>query len=401
MGRPPLVLGTWGSINRKQLGPKQWVAYARFRDYDGVTRQVERQGSTGRKAEDKLKEALVERSTVYGDDITADTRMKVVAEKWFTDEIEGNRAYNTERRYREVLDLMILPGIGMVTIREMTVARCDRFVKGITSSRGPGAAKHARTVLTGVLGLAARMGALDANPMRDVGTIRTEKAEVQALALKEVQELRAKLHLDDDALSRDVPDGVDYMLGTGARIGEALACRWTDLIGLDSDDPRVDIHATVIWVKGVGTIIQESPKTSASNRIAHLPDFTAEMLRRRRDNPRHDDLVFPSHRGKVRDPNNFRKGWDAFRDRKGYEWVHPHIFRKTAATIVEDPVLAGAVLGHTPGSRVTERDYIKRSRLTPDVRGKLNAIGNPPADIQRNETGSDQIQADSIGEKAA
>ena len=42
MGRPPLPLGTWGRIRRYQVGPKTWRAVANYRDYDGVTRPVER-----------------------------------------------------------------------------------------------------------------------------------------------------------------------------------------------------------------------------------------------------------------------------------------------------------------------------------------------------------------------
>lgn len=136
------------------------MAYARFRDFDGVTRIVERTAATGARAETQLREALVDRAKTQGDEITPATRLKVVAEQWFADEIKDRKAYNTERRYREVLDLMVLPGLGMVTLRELTVARCDRFLKDVIKSHGPSAAKHARTVLSGVVGLATRIGAL-------------------------------------------------------------------------------------------------------------------------------------------------------------------------------------------------------------------------------------------------
>jgi len=382
MARPPLVIGTWGKINRKQLGPKLWIATARFRDYDGVTRQVERTSTSGQKAEDALKEALVERSKLHGDEITPDTKLTTVAEQWFADEIKDAKAYNTERRYREVLDLMVLPGLGAVRLREASVARCDRFLKDVTHSHGPSAAKHAKTVLSGVLGLATRLGAMERNPIGDVATIRVEKKEVEALTLLEVQQMRVALYADEDAVARDIPGGVDFMLGTSARIGEMAACTWADL-DLDSDIPTATINGTVIFVKGRGMILQPHPKTSSSRRVVPLPEFVARMLRHRRENARNELLVFPSARGKVRDPNNFRKGWDAFKDRAGYEWVHPHVFRKTAAALVKDPELAAGLLGHAD-SRVTKAHYLPRTTLAPDVRDRLEAMGEAPSITPRN-----------------
>ena len=40
MARPELPVGTWGKICRKQMAPGRSRARARFRDYDGVTREV-------------------------------------------------------------------------------------------------------------------------------------------------------------------------------------------------------------------------------------------------------------------------------------------------------------------------------------------------------------------------
>ncbi|WP_051671122.1 MULTISPECIES: tyrosine-type recombinase/integrase [unclassified Microbacterium] len=344
---------------------------------------MERTGATGQKAEDALKAALLERSALHGEEIKADTAVKVIAEKWYADEVDGRKAYNTERRYREVLDLMVLPGVGMVRIREMSVARCDRFLKDVEKGRGASAAKHAKTVLTGVLGMAARFGALNANPLRDVGSIHIEKKTVEALEQLEVQQMRTLLYADADAdaVGRDIPGGVDFMLGTSARIGEMLATRWLDL-DLEADVPTVRLHATVIFVKGVGMVVQEHPKTSSSRRIVPLPGFVARMLLGRVNEARHPELVFPSHRGLVRDPSNFRKGWDAFKERAGYEWVHPHVFRKTAAALVKDPELVSGLLG-LADSTVTKTHYLPRATIAPDVRDRLDAMGDAPASTQR------------------
>jgi hypothetical protein len=84
MPRPSLPVGTWGKIRRKQYGPGRWQARARFRDYDGHTRDVEAWAATGAAAERHLLEMLRDRATPTGDDITRDTRISQLAERWST-----------------------------------------------------------------------------------------------------------------------------------------------------------------------------------------------------------------------------------------------------------------------------------------------------------------------------
>jgi hypothetical protein len=66
MGRPPLPIGTWGTIRRDQLGPNRWRARTNFRDYDGETRVVEAHDTTGAKAENKLRAM-----SLFQDDLAA------------------------------------------------------------------------------------------------------------------------------------------------------------------------------------------------------------------------------------------------------------------------------------------------------------------------------------------
>ena len=46
MGRPPLPIGTMGEIRCYALGRGRVRAVANYRDYDGMTRRVERVGRT-------------------------------------------------------------------------------------------------------------------------------------------------------------------------------------------------------------------------------------------------------------------------------------------------------------------------------------------------------------------
>lgn len=377
MPRPPLVIGTWGRIRRTEIRKGLWVADARYRDHDGVTRQLERTGTTAQKAEDILKEALRDRLTLSGADITAESTVAAVGAVWLESEIVGEKALNTERRYTEILHGVVTPGLGQVRMREISVSRLDRFLKLTTTTRGPATAKVTKTVLSGILGHAARNGAIATNPLRDVATIKQPSKEVLVLELAQLQELRRGMYADKLAFLQDLPEPIDFMLGTGERIGEVLALRWSDLT-LDAAAPKAVVRATVVWVNGRGMVLQEFPKSNSSRRELTLPGFLVEMLQKRSEQQRPNELglVFPSARGSIREPANLRRQWRVLREKLGYEWVVPHTFRKSVATLADDVEKASQQLGHS-GTATTKKNYIPKTHVGPDLRDVLDQIAQP------------------------
>lgn len=365
---------------------------ARFRDFDGVTRKVEARARAsskndrGSRAERALISALKERSTPEGEDITPETRLNKLADIWWVEFMDQGRAINTQRRYREVKDAYVCPGLGGLTIREATVSRLDRFLKATTAKHGSATAKLAKTVLSAMLGLAARHGAISSNPLRDVAKVRMSRKEVRALTVEEASALRSGLkqwQMDSHPRGRKRPDDlldvVDVMLATGARIGEALALRWKD-IDLKSARATLTVTGTVIYVPGQGLTIQEHPKSTNSRQRYFIPPFAVEMLLRRQvqqvtANPW--DVVFPSSAETLRDPANFRKQWRCARDDIGFQWVTPHTFRKTVGTLLanaEGMASASAQLGHS-SERITSRHYVQKSHEAPDMTALLQTFG--------------------------
>jgi hypothetical protein len=75
-----LPVGTYGKIKIYELGPRRFRARAKYRDYDGVTRPVERVGTSREQAANRLREAFRDRGRTTTDgDITPDTRIAAVA----------------------------------------------------------------------------------------------------------------------------------------------------------------------------------------------------------------------------------------------------------------------------------------------------------------------------------
>jgi hypothetical protein len=134
---------------------KGYRAVTYYREYDGVTRQVGRVGSTESRARGRLKEACRDRGrTDSAAEITRDTTVRALAEEWFA-EVKiavdmGERSPGTGRLYRDRLDNQIFPALGALRLREVTVSRVDLLLKRVRDGHGVSVAKATRTVLSGM-----------------------------------------------------------------------------------------------------------------------------------------------------------------------------------------------------------------------------------------------------------
>jgi integrase len=383
MPRPPLAIGSWGSISRTQVAPKKWRARARFRDFTGQTSQVEAWGPSGAAAQRRLETLLRERIAGAGEEITADMKLTALGKLWLAEAELSSLSPQTVARYAAIFQRVVVPGVGELRVREATVSAMDRFLKAI-GARTPGLLKPTKVVLSGMLGMATRHDALRSNPIRDVAAQKVKRKEVRALTVEEVGQLRRGLlaWVRDPAQvgqrrSPDLVDVFDIMLATGARIGELLALRWQD-VDLASDRPTVTISGTVVRLPGQPAYRQEHTKSAAGFRTLALPRFAVDVLVRRRVDADSSGLVFPSTRGTVREPANLRRQWRDARAAAGFDWVVPHTLRKTVATLIDQErstANAASQLGHSTRG-VTAVHYVQRAAVAPDVSDVLEAFGS-------------------------
>jgi integrase len=102
------------------------------------------------------------------------------------------------------------------------------------------------------------------------------------------------------------------------------------------------------------------------------------------DNP--NDAIFASRRGTWLSPQNVRRQWRQARADTGLEWVTPHTFRKTVATLIDKEAnadSAAAQLGH--GSKeITKKHYIVKPALAPDSSGILEQLGASRAELSKH-----------------
>jgi len=351
-----------------------------------VTRNVEAWGATGAAAERALREALRERAAPNAGEITRDTRVSKLAELWLEEIIAEDRLTpQTVNNYEDSIRGVVLPAFGSLRIRETTVSRIDRSLKAV-AAQYPAKARNARVVLGQMLGMAVRHGALPSNPVRDVSRLRKNRRTVRALSSTDLHAVRTAIRQwQTPATPRpgprhtgDLADIVDVLLATGSRIGEVLAVRWNDL-DLSADTPTLTVSGTLVYVRGKGTFRQPWTKSDAGYRTVSLPQFAVEVLERRRAsmNSNECDAVFPSRKGTWLTPHNVRRQWRAARKDTGLDWVTPHTFRKTVATLIDreaDAKAAPAQLGHEREG-ITTIYYIEKAHVAPDMSGVLGALG--------------------------
>ena len=367
-----MPIGTWGLI-RTYPGrpgtdgkPTRWRAVADYRDFDGHVRRVEASGTSSTAATQNLRRRLQNRSQEgRGGEVTGLTRFSVLSETW-VEKLDalvasGRRSPATVETYRRQLKNHVLPALGEVRLAEVTTPMVDKVIGAIRADISPATAKSCRSVISGVLSLAVRYGAITHNPVREADRIESPpKRAPRALTPEERVSLLSQLVADPKARERDLPDLVFFMLATGVRIGEALATIWSEV---DLEAGTVQITSTLVRLRGEG-LLRKSTKTSAGERTLALPLSAVAVLRRRfMTGARLDQPLFPDTRGGFRDPANTRRELREARGTSGLEWVTSHTFRKTAATILDEAALSARLvadqLGHSRPS-MTQDVYLAR-----------------------------------------
>ena len=395
-GRPPTSLGTWGTIRTTRVREGAYRARTRIRDKDGVTREVTATGTTVAAAERALREKLVDRVIPTEQVITAETTLAKLSMLWLQYLRDEGRIENTTiNEYERVLTKVVIPELGGVRLRELTTSRLDTFLvalRAISSSRQ----RKTKVVLGAMLGLAVRHDALAVNPVQQTSRIHREKSETRSLTLEDLKTVRTALRdwttkeRPGPKATSDMADIIDLMLATGARIGEILALRWTDL-ALDHDRPNLTINGTIKTEPGKGTYRKACPKSDSSVRTVALPGFAVNMLQRRRatlkENP--NGAVFQTRNGTWQQVNNVERRWRQIRLDTGLDWVTPHTFRKTVATLISERVdadTAAQQLGHSSPA-ITREFYISKPAIAADVAHVLEELASPDQGRGSNTSG--------------
>lgn len=398
-GRPRLPVNSTGRIRFYKI-PGGWQAVANHRDDDGKVRQRARSGPSKTAAEQALRQAVVAGTPRFSEHLT----LRDVAVTMFEEKRElvdaGQMSPGSLRTYLGNWERHIEPALGDVLLSRMGVQRCDRFLKDLRKTKGYATVKGVRCVLSEILAVAVRYEYVPSpNPVDNCADIPGDpRRQVKALSAGEAVHI---LHLLLDLAQKPaplvnnrryrqmmcdqmIPDLWLWMLGTGDRISNALAVRWSQI---DPETGTARLGANVIRVPGEGLRINEGTSSKSFEvEGVDLPEQVIAMLlarlARRIYSPM--NLVFPDAFGGLLDPSNvsskkLRPALKAI----GYGHVSSHWCRRTLGSELD---AAGMTLLEIAGrlrhadSRTTERHYIAKRGGNPRIKAAIEAMLSAPAE---------------------
>jgi integrase len=256
-------------------------------------------------------------------------------ERYFDPLLFPTLKLSTQKRYRQTLNMHLLPAFGKFRLCDIGTIDLQRFVlQKIESGLGWESANHFRNLMSKVFEMARRWNFYSAsNPARGVSL--PEKTPVREKYVLNADQILHLLTLLKDPVRTMVLLGIL----TGMRIGEILGLRRKD-VNFRSGQIRIE-QACYRGLLG-------SPKTKGSRRTLPLPRaLVSSLIRMYEQAPRtgEDDLVFQTRNGTpLNDTNLLHRhlkpaGWEI-----GMPSLSWHTLRRTHATLLQT---AGASLRDT------------------------------------------------------
>jgi integrase len=284
--------------------------------------------------------------------------------------------------YRELINNYLKPRLGSIPLESLSALDVETFYFELMTTKGkkgenlsPATASRCVSVLKACLRRAVRIRDLTHNPAREVSIREPESKKTELWTRDQLDKVflpcaLQPLKLTDKKRAENKAKGVGifepllkYRLGfffrlcayTGARRGELLALRWSDLQGSD-------LHITKSRTLSGKAVIEKAPKTKGSNRVLSLDDKTMLLFnahrRRQVDEARigrekgewfESDYVFVRENGKPLDTGTVTKLFVKISKEAGLKPMRLHDLRHLYATELlrtYQPHTVGALLGH-------------------------------------------------------
>lgn len=283
-------------------------------------------------------------------------------ERFVADRRAKGRALRTIMRYEELARLTIAPHIGNIPLAKLSPAHISAWLVVLHdrgSVRGkplaPKSVWHAFTILRGALRWAVRHDLVGRNAAEAIDAPTVPRS--QARAISETEALRLF------EASEDTRWGPFFRLalGSGARRGELLALRWSDISLPNLGTSTVCFQRAFVEPKGKGGRLVEKGTKTDHVRTIPLGALAVDALRRQRvqqaedrlaAGPTYDDSghVFQHQCGGPIAPDFATKAFARVQRRMGFR-ATLHDLRHTAASWMlaagVDVAAVARVLGHT------------------------------------------------------
>lgn len=343
-----------GSIRQRKDG--RWEVAV----VDPITRN---RRSSYTKTEAEAKRAL-RRMTARADQgetiLDAGATLRAYCETWLTDRAGKRRRESTVREYAYRMNKWVLPKLGSLRLREVTVIDVEDLLDGLVAKGlAAGSVVAIRNALAALMHDAVRARHLRVNVARMAQLPESVAGRGKPVVPPTDEQVKA---LVKHVAGSDLAPIVAVCAGTGARIGEVLAMRWDDV---NLDESAWTISRTVTRNLEGSAVIGHKTKTGET-RVVPLRTEVVKALRAQSKKVaaaqlrsaywQDQGLVFPSSIGTVQDPHNVRRALKPHLTAIGFPGsFHSlrHWFASFAVTIASDTQVA-KVLGHARTSTTSD-----------------------------------------------
>lgn len=228
---------------------------------------------TRREAEIELARLVAENAAGDGVDPSKETVAEFL-QRWDRNWASLNIGGKALERYREIIRLYIVPHLGPLRMQKLRPVHLNALYAKLLRSGGKNGAelsaasvRYVHRVMHRAFGHAAKWNIISKNPVSLADQPPPPDTEIKILTRDQMDALLRRIE------GRTLRPIVSFLLGTGARRGEALALRWQDV---DLEKGKVAIERSLEQTKG--TLRFKSPKTRSGRRsVAISPSLVAEL----------------------------------------------------------------------------------------------------------------------------
>jgi len=308
------------------------------------------------------------------------TTLGAFLEQWLADVVWQRNRPSTAQGYEFYIRKYIIPALGRHQIRKLTPQQVQRFLNE-THAKGlaPRTVQYIRAILRRALNQALRWELVARNVATLADPPPGRSPEMRPLTTADARQFlaAARGHRHEHLFA--------VLLGTGLRIGEALALRWSDV---DLDDGVITVRHALERIHGRPWRLAV-PKSESGKRLVPLIGPTAEALRAQRTLTlemrlavgaawQDLDFVFPTAIGTPGDQSNVYHQFKKLLRQAGLaDCYRVHDLRHSRATYllaagVPDRLVMG-IIGHSQLSMTMRYQHVLPSMLK-EAAARLEAI---------------------------
>lgn len=345
---------------------------------DSVTAKRKRRYQSVKGTKKEAEQALTAAMSRYdrGTDIVPDkVTLAEFLNRWLADYADFNVVPSTAQRYRIAISKHISPHVGSLLLSRLRPLHIQQLhatcMKEGLSART--VTQHHR-IVSEALKHAVQWQLLFANPAASISAPRFERLEMKTFDKDEIQRLLAA------AEGTYLHDLIYLALHTGARSGELLALRWSDI---DFEHSRLAIRRTVQRITGQGVVFGQTKNHRSRRAITLSPEASAFLQERRKRQLSErqplglayfdQDLVFAQPLGQPYEPGQVSRAFPKLLERAGLRRIRFHDLRHTTATMLLSAGIHAKVVSERLGHATINITLDTYSHVLPDLQEEAAA----------------------------